>query len=180
MVLKLHIVPDLVLRKMADPVKTVDRGMSRFMHTMLETMYKRAGVGLAAPQVGELKRVIVVDVAEEQNEAQAFMMADPEIISRSEELFTYREGCLSIPGQYAEVTRPKLIRLSYTDVNNKRVAMEAQDLLSICIQHEIDHLNGVLFVDYLSRLKRDMMLRRVEKAQRFADEDEQKSGGKSL
>ena len=178
MVLKLRIVPDPVLRKMADPVKTVDREVSRFMHEMLETMYKSSGVGLAAPQVGELRRVIVVDVAEEQDAKHAFMMADPEISWRSEELFTYREGCLSIPGQYAEVTRPKRIRLHYTDVNNNRIEMEAEDLLSTCIQHEIDHLNGVLFVDYVSKLKRDMMLKRVEKAQRLAAEEQQ--DGKAL
>ncbi len=180
MVLKLRIVPDPVLRKMADPVKTVDREVARFMREMLETMYKHSGLGLAAPQVGELKRVIVVDVAEEQNPDQALMMADPELVWQSQEMFTYREGCLSIPGQYAEVTRPQRIRLLYTNVNNQRVELEAQDLLSICIQHEIDHLNGVLFVDYVSRLRRDMMLRRVEKAQRFAAENGQKSGGKSL
>ncbi|NDE89584.1 MAG: peptide deformylase [Alphaproteobacteria bacterium] len=178
MALKLRIVPDPVLRKLADPVKTVDAQVSRFMHEMLEAMYTSNGVGLAAPQVGELKRVIVVDVAEEQDPAHAFMMADPEITWRSEELFTYREGCLSIPGQYAEVTRPKRIKLSYTDVNNKRVEMEAEDLLSTCIQHEIDHLNGVLFIDYVSKLKRDMMLKRVEKIQRLAAEEEQ--GGKVL
>lgn len=173
MPLKLRIVPDPVLRKLADPVKTVDAQVSRFMHEMLETMYKSAGVGLAAPQVGELKRVIVVDVAEEQNAKHAFMMADPVISWSSEELFTYREGCLSIPGQYAEVTRPKRIRVSYTDVNNKRQEMEAEDLLSTCIQHEIDHLNGVLFIDYVSKLKRDMMLKRVEKAQRLMDQEKQ-------
>lgn len=178
MVLKLRIVPDPVLRKMADPVKTVDREVSRFMHEMLDTMYQSAGVGLAAPQVGELKRVIVVDVEEEQNAEHAFMMADPVITWSSDELFTYREGCLSIPGQYAEVTRPKRIKVSYTDVNNKRIEMEAEDLLSTCIQHEIDHLNGVLFVDHVSKLKRDMMLKRVEKAQRLAAEEQQ--DGKAL
>ncbi len=178
MTLKLRIVPDPVLRKLADPVKTVDREVSRFMHEMLETMYASAGVGLAAPQVGELKRVIVVDVEEEQNAAKAFMMADPVITWSSEELFTYREGCLSIPGQYAEVTRPKRIKVAYTDVNNQRIEMEAEDLLSTCIQHEVDHLNGVLFVDHVSKLKRDMMLKRVEKAQRLAAEEQQ--DGKAL
>jgi peptide deformylase len=172
MVLKLRIVPDPVLRKIASPVTIVDRGTSRLMHEMLETMYKSRGVGLAAPQVGELKRVIVVDVEEEQDAAKAFMMADPVISWRSEELFTYKEGCLSIPGQYAEVTRPKRIKLQYTDVNNQRIEMEACDLLSTCIQHEIDHLNGVLFVDYVSKLKRDMMLKRVDKAQRLAAEED--------
>jgi peptide deformylase len=177
MTLKLCIVPDPVLRKMANPVKVVDKAVARFMHEMLETMYTEHGVGLAAPQVGQLTRVIVVDVEEEQSATAAFMMADPEIHWRSEEEFTYKEGCLSIPGQYAEVTRPKRIRMSYTDVNNQRIEMEAEDLLSTCIQHEIDHLNGVLFVDHLSKLKRDMMLKRVEKAQRLLAEEQ---GGKAL
>jgi peptide deformylase len=185
MVLKLRIVPDPVLRKVAQAVNKVDRDTSRFMQDMLQVMYTSRGVGLAAPQVGELKRIIVVDVEEEQDAARAFMMADPVISWKSQELFTYREGCLSIPGQYAEVTRPKHIKLSYTDINNQRIEMEAEDLLSTCIQHEIDHLNGVLFVDYVSKLKRDMMLKRVEKAQRIAaeeaaEESDEKLGGKSL
>jgi peptide deformylase len=171
MSLKLRIVPDPVLRKIAAPVGSVDKATSRFMQEMLDTMYTNRGVGLAAPQVGELKRVIVVDVAEQQNAANAFIMADPEILSRSEDMFTYKEGCLSIPGQFAEVTRPKRIRVAYTDINNKRIEMDAEDLLSTCIQHEVDHLNGVLFIDYLSNLRRDMMIKRVEKAQRMAEAD---------
>lgn len=178
MSLKLRIVPDPVLRKVATPTGGVDKETARFMQEMLATMYEGRGVGLAAPQVGELKRIIVVDVAEQQDPAKAFLMADPEILSRSEESFTYKEGCLSIPGQFAEITRPKRIHVAYTDIHNKRIEMDAEDLMSTCIQHEIDHLNGVLFVDYLSKLKRDMLLKKVEKQQRM--DVEESAGGRAL
>jgi peptide deformylase len=167
MILQLRTVPDPVLREKALPVGAVDKDVVRLMHDMLETMYHHRGVGLAAPQVGILKRVIVVDVEDPQDQTRAFLMADPVILSSSEEPFCYNEGCLSIPGQYAEVIRPKTIRMSYTNIDNKRVEIDASELLSTCIQHEIDHLDGGLFVDYLSKLKRDMMIRRVEKAKRF-------------
>jgi len=167
MILQLRTVPDPVLREKALPVGTVDKDTARLMRDMLETMYHHRGVGLAAPQVGVLKRVIVVDVEDPQDPSRAFLMADPVVLSSSEEPFCYNEGCLSIPGQYAEVTRPKTIRVAYTNIDNKRVELEASELLSTCIQHEMDHLDGGLFVDYLSKLKRDMMIRRVEKAKRF-------------
>jgi peptide deformylase len=169
--LKLHIVPDPVLRKMAAPVASMDKETSRFMHAMLETMYEHRGIGLAAPQVGALKRVIVMDVAEEQKTGEALLMANPEIIKRSQETFTYREGCLSIPGQFADVTRPKRITVRFIDPEGKVQEREAEDLLSTCIQHEIDHLNGVLFVDYLTSIKRNMMIKKVEKAQRLMAEE---------
>lgn len=173
--LKLRIVPDPVLRKVAQAVPAMDKDTARFMHAMLEAMYENRGIGLAAPQVGELRRVIVMDVAEEQKTGSALLMANPEILTRSEETFTYSEGCLSIPGQFAEVTRPKRVRVAYIDAEGKRQKLEAEDLLSSCIQHEIDHLNGVLFVDYVSKLKRDMMLKRVEKAQRMAEQEDEKA-----
>ncbi len=176
--LKLHIVPDPVLRKVAAPVAGMDKDTARFMHEMLETMYENRGIGLAAPQVGELRRVIVMDVADEQKSGPALMMANPEILWRSEERFTYNEGCLSIPGQFAEVTRPKRLRAGFYDVGGKRREIEAEDLLSSCIQHEIDHLNGVLFVDYVSKLKRDMMLKRVAKTQARAAAEAAEPGGR--
>jgi peptide deformylase len=172
--LKLRIIPDPVLRKVAANVQTMDKDTSRFMQDMLETMYTNKGVGLAAPQVGELKRVIVMDTAEEQHPSKALMMANPEILWKSEELFTYNEGCLSIPGQYAEVTRPQKVRVGYIDIDGKKQEIELEDLASTCVQHEIDHLNGVLFFDYVSKLKRDMMIKKVEKAQRLSEEDDSK------
>jgi peptide deformylase len=159
-----------VLREVAKPVAAVDKRVAKFMDDMLESMYKGNGIGLAANQVGALERVIVVDVSEERNGTKAFLMANPEIIwFDPEESFTYNEGCLSIPGQYAEVTRPKRIRLAYLDRHGKPQELEAEDLFSQCIQHEIDHLNGVLFIDHISKLKRNMIVKKIEKAQREND-----------
>lgn len=165
--LPIRIIPDPVLRQKARAVGTVDKRIAKFMDDMLESMYKGRGIGLAANQVGALERVITVDVSEERDGGKAFLMANPEIIWREPEAtFTYNEGCLSIPGQYADVTRPKRIRVAYLDQNGKARELEAEDLLSQCIQHEIDHLDGILFIDHLSKLKRDMITRKVEKAQR--------------
>lgn len=171
MLLTLRTVPDPVLREIAAPVAKVDGDIATLMRDMLETMYACKGVGLAAPQVGVLKRVIVVDIADPQDPSKALLMANPEILSSSEDEFCYNEGCLSVPGQYAEVTRPKRVRVAYLDINNARQELDAEDLLSTCIQHEIDHLNGGLFVDHLSKLKRDMLLKKVEKARRIADSE---------
>jgi peptide deformylase len=178
MSLKLRIVPDPVLRKVAQKVPSMDKDTSRFMHAMLETMYENRGIGLAAPQVGELRRVIVMDVADEQSPDKAILMANPEITWKSEDTFTYKEGCLSIPGQFAEVTRPKKVRVAYIDEKGKPQELEAEDLLSSCVQHEIDHLNGVLFVDYLSKMRRDMMLKRVEKERKLAEAEAAEKGDK--
>ncbi len=169
--LSIRIIPDPVLRQIAKPVTLVDKRIAQFMEDMLESMYKAHGIGLAANQVGSLDRIIAVDVSEERNGTKAILMANPEITWFDPEAnFTYKEGCLSIPEQYAEVTRPKRIRFTYLDLHGKKQEMEAEDLLSQCIQHEIDHLNGVLFIDHLSKLKRDMITRKVEKAQREKDE----------
>ncbi len=169
--LRLRTIPDPVLREKASPVKAVDKPVVKLMEDMLETMYADNGIGLAANQVGILERVITVDISEERNGTKALLMANPEITWKSEEPFVYREGCLSVPEQYAEVTRPRAIRVSYLDKNNKKQELEAECLLSICIQHEIDHLNGVLFIDYLSPLKRRMLTRKVEKAQKQKDNE---------
>ena len=167
----IRIIPDPVLRQKAQPVASVDKRVAQFMHDMLESMYLNHGIGLAANQVGSLERIIAVDVSEERNGTKALLMANPEITWHDpEETFTYREGCLSIPDQYADVTRPKRIRWTYLDASGKPQEMEGEDLLSQCIQHEIDHLNGVLFIDHLSALKRSMITRKVEKAQRGQDE----------
>ena len=165
--LTIQTIPAEVLRKKAQPVAGVDKNVAAFMEALVETMYKGNGIGLAANQVGSLSRVIAVDVSEERNGKKALLMANPEIIHvDEEELFLYNEGCLSIPGHYADVKRPKRIRMTYTDQHGKKQDLEAEDLLSQCIQHEIDHLNGVLFIDHISKLKRDMILRKIEKEKR--------------
>ncbi|MBI1273398.1 MAG: peptide deformylase [Alphaproteobacteria bacterium] len=165
--LDIRIIPDPVLRQTAAPVAAVDKQIAKQMDDMLETMYAGKGIGLAATQVGLLNRVIVIDVSTKEKKSDPLLIANPEITWQSDDTFTYSEGCLSIPDQYAEVTRPRKIRLGYLDKDGKSCALEAEDLLSICIQHEIDHLNGVLFIDYLSTLKRNMIIRKVEKAKRL-------------
>jgi peptide deformylase len=166
----IRIIPDPVLRQKAAAVSSVDKRVASFMDDMLAAMYKGHGIGLAANQVGALERVITVDVSEERNGSKAFLMANPEIIwSDPDATFTYDEGCLSIPEHYADVTRPKRIRVTYLDQSGKKQELEAEDLLSQCIQHEIDHLNGVLFIDHLSKLKRSMIERKVEKARKQQD-----------
>jgi peptide deformylase len=163
--LAIQIIPAEVLRKVAKPVSSVDRNIAKFMNDMTDAMYRGNGIGLAANQVGSLDRVITVDVSEERDGNQVYMMANPEITwSDPEETFTYNEGCLSIPGHYAKVTRPKRIRVVYLDQKGKKQELEAEDLMSQCIQHEIDHLNGILFIDHISKLKRDIILKKMEKA----------------
>jgi peptide deformylase len=170
--LPIRIIPDPVLRQIAKPVESIDKRVAKFMDDMVESMYKGNGIGLAANQVGSLERVIVIDIWEERNGSKALMMANPEITWHDpKETFTYREGCLSIPEHYAEVTRPKRIRLTYLDRKGITQELEAEDLLSQCIQHEIDHLNGVLFIDHLSKLKRNMIMKKIEKAQRDGPND---------
>lgn len=170
--LPIHIIPDPVLRKKAQPVSAVDIRVAKIMDEMLASMYKNHGIGLAANQVGLLDRIITVDLSEERDGSKALLMANPEVIWHDpKETFTYAEGCLSIPGQYADVTRPKRIRLTYLDQSGKKQELEAEDLLSQCIQHEIDHLNGVLFIDHISALKRKMIIKKVERAQKHPHGD---------
>jgi peptide deformylase len=158
--------PDPRLKVKARPVAAVDDDVRRLMDDMLETMRSAIGIGLAAPQVGVAKRVIVVDVAREGEKPQPMMIANPEILWRSPELTTFSEGCLSLPEHYADVTRPEKIRLRYLDYQNEVREIEASGLLATCIQHEIDHLDGVLFVDHISTVKRGMILRKLAKAKR--------------
>ena len=165
-VLPIITAPDPRLKLKARPVGAVDDNIRRLMDDMLETMRKAIGIGLAAPQVGVAKRVIVLDVAREGEEAQPMMLANPEILWRSSELATFSEGCLSLPEHYADVTRPVEIRLRYLDYQNEIREIEASGLLATCIQHEIDHLDGVLFVDHISLVKRGMILRKLAKAKR--------------
>lgn len=155
--------PDPRLKVTAKPVAKVDAAVRQLMDDMLETMYASVGIGLAAPQVGVAQRVIVVDVAREGEKANPIGIANPEILWRSDDVTVANEGCLSLPEHYAEVSRPAAIKLRYLDHENEIREMDAEGLLATCIQHEIDHLDGVLFVDHLSALKRNMILRRLAK-----------------
>jgi len=158
--------PDPRLKIKARAVAAVDDGVRRLMDDMLETMYHSFGIGLAAPQVGVAKRVLVVDVARDGEPPAPMRLANPEILWRSDELLTANEGCLSLPEHYAEVERPAEIRLRYLDHENEIREIEAKGLLAVCLQHEIDHLDGLLFVDHISSLKRGMILRKLAKAKR--------------
>ena len=158
--------PDPRLKIKAKPVAAVDAKIRRLMDDMVETMYHAIGIGLAAPQVGVASRVIVVDVAREGEKPQPLRIANPEIIRRSEELTTANEGCLSLPEHYADVERPAAVRIRYLDHENEIREIEAKGLLATCLQHEIDHLDGMLFVDHISSLKRGMILRRLAKTKK--------------
>jgi peptide deformylase len=158
--------PDPELKKISQPVKQVDASIRKLMDDMLETMYHAPGIGLAAPQVGVLKRVIVLDLAREGEEPQPLRIADPEIVWVSEEDATYNEGCLSVPEHYADVVRPAACRVRYLDQDNKQQEIAAEGLLATCLQHEIDHLDGVLFIDHLTSLKRNIILRKLLKAKK--------------
>jgi peptide deformylase len=163
------VAPDPRLKLKAKRVAEVDSTIRRLMDDMLETMYLAPGIGLAAPQVGHALRIIVTDVArDEEAEKQPLRMANPEILWRSETLATYNEGCLSLPEHYADVTRPAAIRVRYIDHQNEIREMEAEGLLATVIQHEMDHLEGVLFVDHISPLKRNIILRKLAKTKRLA------------
>jgi peptide deformylase len=158
-------VPDAVLREKARPVETVDDALRRQLDKMLHTMYEAPGIGLAANQVGMLNRVLVMDIAQrdEPETRKPIFMINPEIIWESEEPSLWEEGCLSIPGQYAEVERPLEVRVRYLGYDGKQKEDTFHGLGSHCVQHEIDHLNGVLFIDHLSALKRNMILKKAKK-----------------
>jgi peptide deformylase len=164
--LSILVVPDSRLKRHAEPVERVDEEVRRLMDGMLEAMHEAKGIGLAAPQVGVLKRVIVCDVSRPEEEPQPHRMANPEILWRSEDEVSGEEGCLSLPEQYGDVTRPARIKVRYLDHRNEVREMEADGLLARCIQHETDHLEGVLFVDYLSSLKRNIILRKLAKTKK--------------
>ena len=158
--------PDPRLRVISQPVDTVDDELRQLMDDMLATMYDAPGIGLAAPQIGISRRVIVMDPAKEDAPSTPLMMVNPDILERSDELRLHEEGCLSIPDFTAEVERPAKTRVSYVDRDGKQQEMELEGIWSTLVQHEIDHLNGVLFIDYLSRLKRDMVVRKFTKQKR--------------
>ncbi len=164
--LPIIVAPDPRLKTVAGPVGSVDDEVRRLMDAMLETMYEAPGIGLAAPQVGVPKRVIVVDVSPEDAERQPHFMANPVLTWVSDEDGAYSEGCLSLPEHYADVVRPAGIRVSFLDRDGKSQELAAEGVLAVCIQHEIDHLDGILFVDHISALKRNMILRKLLKAKK--------------
>ncbi len=160
---KILIEPDPILRKKCDPIEKVDKSVQKLLDDMLETMYDAPGIGLAAVQVGILKRLVVIDVSKEKEKKNPIFLINPEIIYRSKITSVYEEGCLSLPGQFAEVERPSECLIKYIDYFGKEKEIKADGLLSTCIQHEVDHLNGVLFIDYLSKLKKDMIIKKLVK-----------------
>jgi len=158
--------PDPRLKQKAQPVAQVDDSIRQLMDDMLETMYDAPGIGLAAPQVGVLQRVIVVDTAKDEADRAPLRMANPEIVWVSDEDLDYEEGCLSVPSHYATVTRPAAIKVRYLSDDNKTREIEADGLLATVLQHEMDHLDGILFIDHLSSLKRNMILRKLLKTKK--------------
>ena len=159
--------PNPVLREISAPVDRVDDDLRRLMDDMLETMYDAPGIGLAAIQVGVPKRVIVMDLAGEGEEPAPRYFVNPEILDPSDDVGIYQEGCLSVPEYFEDVERPSRCRVKYLDYNSEERVEDAEGLFAVCIQHEMDHLNGVLFVDHLSRLKRERILKKLKKEQRL-------------
>ncbi len=156
--------PDPLLRAASENVGVVDDDVRALMDDMLDTMYDAPGIGLAAIQIGVAKRVLVIDLAKKDEEPAPQFFADPEIVETSEEESVYEEGCLSVPEYYEEVSRPAKVRVSYLDRDNQRREIVAEGLLATCLQHEIDHLDGKLFIDHLSRLKRERAIKKFTKA----------------
>jgi peptide deformylase len=162
------ILPDERLRAIAEPIAQIDDEVKQLAKDMLETMYDAPGIGLAAPQVGELRRIVVMDLSPEGEAPDPIVMVNPEILKYSDETVVTEEGCLSIPELYYDVERPAEVTVRYTDLDGKVIERDAKDRLAICIQHELDHLDGVLYIDYLSRLKRDRVLKKFQKAERLS------------
>jgi len=166
MIRPLVILPDPVLRQVSKPVERVDDELRRFADDMLETMYDAPGIGLAAIQIGEPRRMLVIDLAKEDEPKAPHVIINPEIVASGDGVSVYEEGCLSIPDYYAEVERPDTVTVKYLDRDGKEQLIEADGLMATCLQHEIDHLNGVLFIDHISKLKRDMVVRKFRKLAR--------------
>ena len=160
---KIVIEPDPILRKESAPIEKVDNDLRKLLDDMLETMYAAPGIGLAAVQIGILKRLIVIDISKDKEKKNPLFLINPEIVSKSKNTSIYEEGCLSLPGHFAEIERPAECQINFLDYNGKKKEISAKGLLSTCIQHEIDHLNGVLFIDYLSKLKKDMIIKKLVK-----------------
>jgi len=164
------ILPDKRLRQVSEPVKKIDAGIRKLIEDMFETMYEAPGIGLAAIQVGTPKRIITMDLAKKEEPKSPQVFINPEILWTSEEKAIYEEGCLSIPEYYGDVERPAQVKVKYLNREGEPREIEANGLLATCLQHEIDHLNGVLFIDHLSKLKRDRVLKKFTKAAKRAAE----------
>ncbi len=155
--------PDPFLRQKSTNVEIVDNETRSLMDDMLETMYAAPGIGLAAIQIGVPKRVIVIDLSRDEEKKAPLYFINPEIITNSNNDATYEEGCLSVPGQFAEISRPDKCKVKFLDYNGKEKILETEGLLATCIQHEMDHLEGILFIDYLSKLKKNMIIKKLSK-----------------
>jgi peptide deformylase len=160
---KIIIEPDAILRKTSETLEKVDNELRGLMDDMLETMYAAPGIGLAAVQIGVLKRLIVIDISREKEKKNPLFLINPEIIYKSKNTSVYEEGCLSLPGYFAEIERPAECKIKYIGYDGKKKNMTANGLLATCIQHEVDHLNGKLFIDHLSKLKKDMIIKKLVK-----------------
>ena len=160
--------PDKRLRLVSEPVKRIDASLRKLVEDMFETLYAAPGIGLAGIQVGVAKRVIIMDLSKKDDTRKPEVFINPEITWASEEKSTYEEGCLSIPEYYEEVERPAVVKVKYLDLEGKAREVEASGLLATCLQHEIDHLNGILFIDHISKLKRDRVTKKFAKAAKTA------------
>ena len=161
--------PAPILRQKSEPLEQVDNSIRKLLDDMLLTMYTAPGIGLAAVQVGILKRLIVIDISKKEEEKKPLFLINPEISFRSKETSISEEGCISIPGYFAEIERPAKCNVKFIDYNGKKKELETEGLLATCVQHEIDHLNGVLFIDYLSKLKKDMIIKKLKKQKKEID-----------
>ena len=155
--------PNPILRQVSKPVENVGREEQKLMDDMLETMYAANGIGLAAIQIGVPKRIIVIDISKDENKKEPKYFVNPKIKNKDNQKSTYEEGCLSVPNQFAEIDRPKKCDVEYLDYNGEKKTLIAEGLLATCIQHEMDHLEGILFIDYLSKLKKSMIIKKLSK-----------------
>ena len=155
--------PNKILRQVSTPVDSVGKNEQNLMDDMLETMYAANGIGLAAIQIGVPKRIIVMDISKDNKEKEPRYFVNPKIINKDKLKSTYEEGCLSVPNQFAEIDRPKNCDVEYLDYNGEKKLLKAEGLLATCIQHEMDHLEGILFIDYLSKLKKSMIIKKLSK-----------------
>lgn len=169
-ILPIYVAPHPVLKKVAEPVETITDETRKLVEDMLETMYANDGIGLAAPQVGISQRVLVIDLEQDidaedplDRRGNPHVFINPEITWESEEVRVYQEGCLSLPEQYADVERPEKVKVEYLDLDGNKQNLDSDELMATAVQHEMDHLNGILFVDHLSKLKRDMVMKKLKK-----------------
>ena len=155
--------PDPILRKKSQAIEEANDDLRKLLDDMLETMYEAPGIGLAAVQIGILKRIIVIDISKDKEKKDPLFLINPEITFKSKNTSVYEEGCLSLPGHFAEIERPAECHLNYIDYYGKQKSLQAKGILATCVQHEVDHLDGVLFIDYLSKLKKNMILKKLKK-----------------